>query len=147
MPLLLGLVFVATVLLSGGGIFRVRRVAPWRSASGEVLGESAYTAFGFANPTRKVLANVLLTRSRLVSLERSTAGQVGDEDRGPAGAHLGYTSDVVEVVERYFYRPLRRPLVLLVRQAKRLQSGRLDAYVTYVLITVVAMLAVAVALG
>jgi hypothetical protein len=82
-----------------------------------------------------------------VELERSTAGQVGDEDRGPAGAHLGYTSDVVEVVERYVYRPLRKPLRGLIRQAKRLQSGRLDAYVTYMLVVVVAMLALAAALG
>lgn len=68
------------------------------------------------------------------------AGQVGDEYRGPTGAYLGYTSDVVEVVERYFYRPLRKPLSMLVRQAKRLQSGRSDAYVTYVLVAVVGML-------
>lgn len=147
MPLLFVLVLVAAAALSRGSMFRVRRVAPWRSASGEVVGEPAYTAFGFSNPTRKVLANVLLTRSRLVALERSTAGQVGDEDRGAAGAHLGYTSDVVEVVERYVYRPLRKPSRFVVRQAKRLQSGRLDAYVTYVLIAVVAMLAVAAALG
>jgi hypothetical protein len=44
--------------------------------------------------------------------------------RVPAGAHLGYTTDAVEPVEHYLYRPLR---TLLLR-------GRPDAYLTYTLI-------------
>lgn len=147
MPLLLGAVWLISVLLSRGGLRRVRRVAPWRSASRDVRGDTNYTAFGFANPTRKVLANVLLTRAGLVEVERSSGGRVGDEERGPAGAHLGYTSDVVEVVERFLYRPLRKPTIAVVHAMKRLQSGRLDAYVTYMLLAVVAVLALVVGLS
>jgi NADH dehydrogenase len=63
------------------------------------------------------------------------------------GPQLGYTSDVVEVTEAYFYRPLLRPIMATVRAAKRLQSGRLDAYLAYMLIALVALLALVSALA
>ena len=66
---------------------------------------------------------------------------------GASGARLGYTSDVVEVVETYVYRPVLRPVMALVRAAKRLQSGRLDAYLGYMLIALVALLALVTALA
>ena len=102
---------------------------------------------GFANPTRKVLANVLLTRAELRTVERQTGGRDDDYRRNAAGAHLGYTNDVVELVERFLYRPLLRPLQTVVRNAKRLQNGRLDAYIFYMLIAFVAAIAVVVALS
>ncbi len=107
-----------------------------------MAGENRYTPFGFANPTRKVLANLLLPRSELTVWERQTGGRTGDPHRDAAGAHIGYTNDVVEVVERFLYRPLRLPLLWLVRTAKRMQSGRLDAYLGYMLIALLAVLAV-----
>jgi len=42
---------------------------------------------------------------------------------------------------------LARPMMALVRTAKRLQSGRLDAYLPYMLIALIAILAVVTALG
>jgi hydrogenase-4 component B len=61
--------------------------------------------------------------------------------------HLGYIPDEVELVEDYLYRPLARPVLWLVREAKRLQSGRLDAYLAYMLIALVAVIAVVAALS
>jgi hydrogenase-4 component B len=142
MPLLLLAVLGMSVAFARGRMFAVRRVPAWRSATGGVAGESQYTPFGFANPTRKVLANLLLTRSELTILERETGGRTGDPHRDAAGAHLGYTSDVVEVVERFLFRPLRGPLLLAVRTAKRMQNGRLAAYLGYMLIALIAVLAV-----
>ena len=63
-----------SVAFAGGRMFAVRRVPAWRSATGGVAGENQYTPFGFANPTRKVLANLLLTRSGVEEL-RPQAGQ------------------------------------------------------------------------
>jgi hypothetical protein len=71
----------------------------------------------------------------------------GGEPGAPAVPHLGYVSDVVELVEDYLYRPLARPVLSLVREAKRLQSGRLDAYLGYMLIALVAVIAVVAALS
>ncbi|MGH3547168.1 MAG: proton-conducting transporter membrane subunit [Pseudonocardiaceae bacterium] len=147
MPLLLLAVLGMCVVFGRGRMFAVRRVPAWRSATGGVSGENQYTPFGFANPTRKVLANLLLTRSELTVLERETGGRTGDPHQDAAGAHLGYTTDVVEVVERFLFRPLHRPLLLAVRSAKRLQNGRLDAYLAYMLIALLAVLAVVAGLA
>jgi hypothetical protein len=138
MPSLLVLVAAAAWLASGGRMFRVRRVPAWRSATAGVSGHDSYTAFGFANPARRVLAAVLHTRAAVTRLE------AGDEDgQQPAtAAHVEYSSDVIEITEHYLYRPFRRPFARLVSLAQRLQSGRLDAYLAYMLIALIAVLAV-----
>ena len=61
--------------------------------------------------------------------------------RAAQAPHVGYTSDVIEVVEQYVYRPVLSTVMALVRIAKRLQSGRLDAYLAYMLIALIALLA------
>ncbi|MGW4349992.1 proton-conducting transporter transmembrane domain-containing protein [Streptomyces sp. NPDC004690] len=155
MPLLCAAVCVLLVAASRGGALRVRRVPAWRSASGGVHGDDQYTPFGYANPTRRVLGAVLRTRTRATP-DTGPAPAAGDAP-GPGrtdpvptaatGGTLDYASDVVEVVEVYLYQPFYRPLRALVSVAKRLQSGRLDAYLTYMLIVLVAVLAVVAALS
>lgn len=174
LPALSALVAVAAVLASGGRLLKVRRVPAWRSATGGVQGRSRYTAFGYANPTRRVLAGVLSTRSSLRELafeedraaapgdaplpgvevepdrgstDDSGAGKDGVEpgDRARKAARLGYSADVVEVIEQFLYAPLRSPVAAVVRTAKRLQSGRLEAYLAYMLIALVGVLTVVLA--
>jgi formate hydrogenlyase subunit 3/multisubunit Na+/H+ antiporter MnhD subunit len=170
LPVLAVVVVAGTVLLSAGTVFRIRRVPPWRSASGGVVGDNFYNAFAFATPTRHVLSNVLMTRSQL---RESTASARSAEDAGsvlagpdlPDGHHgielrepmrtVGpaawegaqqqrpvLQTDVVEVVENFLYRPLLPLLRAVVHAAKKVQCGRLDAYVAYLLLTVVALIAV-----
>ena len=163
MPLLALAVLAFTWLVSRARLTRVRRVPAWRSATAGVEGADGYTATGFANPTRRVLATVLHTRAELRPLapsqgtdetEAQPAPGLGHSGAGPVartpgrpGPRLGYTSDVIEVVETYLYRPMLRPVMALVRAAKRLQSGRLDAYLAYMLIALVALLALVTALA
>ena len=132
----------------------MRRVPAWRSATIGVEGADSYTAFGYANPTRRVLAGVLHTRAevREVMLEDDVSDEgSGAPDRPDvspdAAAHLRYASDVMEVVETYLYRPLLGFFMAIVTAAKRLQSGRLDAYLLYMLIALVAVIAVVTALA
>jgi hypothetical protein len=47
----------------------VRRIPAWRSATEGVEGEDCYTSFGDAVPTRRILSNVLLTRTELKRLK------------------------------------------------------------------------------
>ena len=42
-----------TWAVSGRRLLRVRRVPAWRSATVGVEGADSYTAFGYANPTRR----------------------------------------------------------------------------------------------
>jgi hydrogenase-4 component B len=154
MPLLGLAVLAFAWLVSRTRLTRVRRVPAWRSATAGVDGADSYTATGFANPTRRVLATVLHTRAEVRPLDPAP-GVGGSEAGGPeaggpeatAGPRLGYTSDVIEVVETYLYRPMLRPVMALVHAAKRLQSGRLDAYLAYMLIALVALLALVTALA
>ena len=139
LPLMLGLVGLLALGLSGRRLLRVRRVPAWRSATMGVAGADSYTAFGYANPTRRVLASVLHTQAEVVEVEAA-----GDGDQVP---HLRYASDVVEVVETWLYRPVIRLFGAVVAYAKRLQSGRLDAYLLYMLIALVAVIAVVTALA
>jgi hydrogenase-4 component B len=145
MPVLFTATLAAVWLASGRRMSHVRTVPAWRSATAGVDGADEYTPFGYSHPTRKILATVLLTRNELRQIETASGGRTGDEARGAAGAHLGYTTDVVEPVEHYLYRPLRTLLLQAARHAKRLQSGRLDAYLTYMLIALIAVLALVTA--
>jgi hydrogenase-4 component B len=142
MPALFVLVAGAAWLASGRRLLRVRRVPAWRSATAGVSGHDSYTAFGFANPTRRVLAAVLHTRSGVTRLDGASADAGHRHDPDPVMPHIEYRSDVIEVVEDYGYRPLRRPARMLVGLAQRLQSGRLDAYLAYMLVVLLALLAV-----
>ena len=144
LPLMLALVTLLTLGLSGRRLMRVRRVPAWRSATIGVEGADSYTPFGYANPTRRVLASVLHTRTGLEELAPDENGAAaGSTDRGP---HLRFTSDVVEVVESWLYRPVARLFAAVVTTAKRVQSGRLDAYLLYMLIALVAVIAAVTAL-
>ena len=154
MPLMLLLVGLFSLAVSGRRLLRVRRVPAWRSATIGVEGADSYTAFGYANPTRRVLAGVLHTRAevREVMLEDDVSDDgSGAPDRADVSpdtaAHLRYASDVMEVVETYLYRPALGSFMAIVTAAKRLQSGRLDAYLLYMLIALVAVIAVVTALA
>jgi hydrogenase-4 component B len=141
LPAMLALIGLFALAVSRGGLLRVRRVPAWTSASAGTARQAQYTSFGYANPLRRVLANVLRTRS---GLNGAPAPPAPGED-GTAGPLAGYQVDVVEVVERYLYLPLAAGLLAAARQARRLQSGRLDAYLAYMLIALVAVLAVVAA--
>lgn len=139
LPLMLGLVALLALGLSGRRLLRVRRVPAWRSATMGAAGADSYTAFGYANPTRRVLASVLHTQAEVA--------EVAPADDGDQVPHLRYASDVVEVVETWLYRPVIGLFGVAVAYAKRLQSGRLDAYLLYMLIALVAVIAVVTALA
>ncbi|MGW5115288.1 hypothetical protein ACWEQ8_07545 [Streptomyces noursei] len=141
---LLGTAVVAVLLLgaSHGAAAHVRRTPAWRSASGGVHGEDQYTPFGYAHPTRRVLAAVLRTRSSVTTPPARDQDTPTPVTTAATSGPVGYSADVVEVVEAYLYRPLRRSLRALSATAKRLQCGRLDAYLAYMLICLVALLAV-----
>ena len=156
------LVTLATVLVSRGRFLSVRRAPVWRSATPGVHGEDSYNSFAYANPLRHVLANILGTQKEV---DRVEIEPVGLPDAAPApggeGAvatpdeevtegrhqpHVVFKASVAEPIETYLYRPVIAGYLALARAAKRLQSGRLEAYVGYMLVALVAVLIVAAAM-
>lgn len=166
MPVGLVVVFLAAWALSGGRLLRIRRVPAWRSATGGVNGLDHYSAFGYANVLRHVLSNVLEASRSTVPVDSvdtgpgsTEAGARGPDGRSvddgspagpgtpsaapsarPDGPQTEVSVRIVEPVEAYLYRPARIAWLALARQAKRLQSGRLDAYVAYMLIAFLVLL-------
>ncbi|MBS4726852.1 NADH/ubiquinone/plastoquinone (complex I) [Mycobacterium sp. SM1] len=133
LPAMTVVIAVFAAACAGRNPFRARTVPAWSSASPGVDRGVGYTSFAYANPVRNVLSNVLLTRAELAkSVDDATVGYT-------------YRVEVVDLVERYFYRPLAAAVLLVSRSARRLQSGRLDAYLTYLLIAVLAVLTVVIA--
>ena len=139
MPIAFAAVAIGAIAVSRGRYFKVRRAPAWRSATSGVQGPASYTAFGFANPLRHVLANILGTRREEQPLET-----VADNTRGRG--RVEYTTRVVEPVETYLYRPLRVGALAAAKLARRLQSGRLEAYVAYMLFALVVALAITAAM-
>ena len=139
MPIGFVAVGVATLAISRGRLLRIRRVPAWRSATAGVVGPDRYSSFGYANALRHVLGNILGTRRTTVQVARHTEGE------RIVPAHLEVRSQVVEPVETYLYRPARRVFLMVAATAKRLQSGRLDAYITYMLIALLVVLTVVAA--
>ena len=143
-PSMLLVVVAFTWVASGRRMLRVRRVPAWRSATMGVEGADSYTAFGYANPARRVLTSILHTQAELRPVVPDDGEDAAD---APPQPHLEYTSDVIEVVETYLYRPGRGLFGAVVTAAKRLQSGRLDAYLLYMLIALIAVIAVVTAMA
>ncbi len=149
----------ATVLASRGRFLLVRRVPAWRSATPAARGPYSYNAFAYANPIRHVLGNILGTRKAAAAIPgRPPAAPpiTGTETDGPDELEAGpgpresrqlVTARVAEPVESYLYQPLLAGYLAVVRAAKKLQSGRLGAYVGYMLAVLIVVLVVAAALG
>lgn len=144
-PSYAALTIVMAVLFSGRRFWRVRRTPAWTSGSEGAPGRTGYTSYGFANPIRKVLAALLMTRHELRELSPDTDPSATRP--AAASARLGYVVDVTDVVQRYLYRPLLPTVRAVVAAARRLQSGRLDAYMAYMLIALLAVIVVVTALA
>ncbi len=151
-------VLAMVAIVSRGRYLRVRRVPAWRSATAGVSGPSSYTAFGFANPLRHVLANMLGTeRTRVVRHPSAGGGEEHGGGRGGAPtataggaagiAHIESRTRVVEPVEMYLYRPAWNMVSKVADATRRLQSGSLNAYVAYMLVALVIALVVVAVLG
>lgn len=112
----------------------------WRSASAGVSGADRYSSFGYANVLRHVLGNILGTRREVVPIREVVGSTL------PEASHVEVRSIVVEPVEAYLYQPAHRAFLRLSSLAKRLQSGHLDAYVSYMLIALIVVLAVVAAM-
>jgi hydrogenase-4 component B len=145
MPLGLVAVAGATLALSSGRLLRTRRVPAWRSAADPVDGPTHYSAFGYANALRHVLGNVLGTRQETAPVANGDWQTGPGPDARTAGPRLVVLTTVVEPVAAYLWRPLRRLVLAAAALVRRLQSGRLEAYIGYMLVALVAVLALVAA--
>ena len=129
-------VFLVALVFSSGRLLRIRRVVPWRSGSDIDENSTQYSPFGYSNILRHVLRNVL-----------GTTTTVSPDENGEGHFGIKVRSFVTDPFEVYLFRPSRSVFLAVVSTAKRLQSGRLDAYVAYMLVALIVMLTVVSLMG
>lgn len=85
-----------------------------------------YTADGYANIMKSILGIVLRSRKSVqVELPQTR-----------------YVHEVRDPIITYLYRPLGRLLLRLAHAARHLQSGKLNVYIIYMFLVLIALLAV-----
>jgi formate hydrogenlyase subunit 3/multisubunit Na+/H+ antiporter MnhD subunit len=104
----------------------VRRAPVWVTGSGAELAAVQYRPSAYSNPMRVILRGPLGYRSRL-----SAAGAHG----GPS--QLTLDTRVVLAVDRFVYAPATALALRLAARVRALQSGRLSAYLLYMLIALI----------
>jgi NADH:ubiquinone oxidoreductase subunit 5 (subunit L)/multisubunit Na+/H+ antiporter MnhA subunit len=128
----LGFLFVVCGLTGILWIVRGNRraaVSPtW--ASGQLIEPPLlWTSAGFSKPFRLVLEAVLRPQREI---ETTTSGGIVQE--------VSYSGRVPHLIDTHLYRPVTDGALLAASWARRLQSGRLGAYVVYLIGLVVALL-------
>ncbi len=115
-----------------------RRVAPvWVSGTAPPAAAVQYTPAAYSNPVRVVLRG-------LYGLRRSVRAE--GAGRGGAPASFVLETHVVPAFEEFLYRPVSRGALWASAQVRRLQSGKLSAYLLYMLIVLIVVLALIPAL-
>jgi hydrogenase-4 component B len=111
---------------------RVRRAPIWLSGTAPPIAAVQYTPAAYSNPLRVVLRGLYGLRRRLIA----------DPDaRTPEAATLRLETRVVPPFEQFLYGPLATGALRLSAFARRLQSGRLGAYLLYMLLVLIVVLA------
>ena len=131
---LLGLVFLLTRAAPRRAV--ARRPA-WDGGIRRLLPEMTYTATGFSNPVRVIFDAIF--RPTTVEDTRAT---VNEHFR----TAIRHDVEAVHVVDRLALDPARRTLQRAARLLARMHHGRLNAYVAYALLSLLAVL-VAFSLG
>lgn len=104
-----------------------RRAPVWVTGSGAELSAVQYRPSSYSNPIRVVLRGLLGYRSEV--------------ETGTGGVPLVLRTRVVLAVDRFLYRPAASLALRLAAGARRFQSGRLSAYILYMLAVLIVILA------
>jgi formate hydrogenlyase subunit 3/multisubunit Na+/H+ antiporter MnhD subunit len=128
--------FVLTAALLVRVLLRpaVRRAPVWLSGTAPDAAVVQYTPDSYANPIRVVLSSAYRFRRAVVAIPGTT----------PPRWEL--RTEMTPAFEAYLYAPVTRAALRLSSQARRLQSGRLGTYLLYVLVVLLAALALIPAL-
>ncbi len=143
---MIALVLFFAFIMSGGRYFRARVVEPWQSGVGSgdttsrdprsetsvasypasSYSSDGYTASGYANIMKSVLAIVVRSEKSIQGTKRQ----------------MHYMHEVRDPVVTYIYRPSGKLILRAAQASSRLQSGKLNAYIIYMFLVLVALLAV-----
>jgi formate hydrogenlyase subunit 3/multisubunit Na+/H+ antiporter MnhD subunit len=121
---------VAAALVAAARRRPARRAAPWVCGTALAPELVQYSPAGYSNPIRVVLRSVYGFRRRVVVSVSADGEQT-----------LELESSMVAPIEDRIYRPLTTATLALTAYGRRLQSGRLSAYLAYLLFVLLIVLA------
>jgi hydrogenase-4 component B len=124
------LLAVLAVLATRGRKVRrapTRRAPVWVTGSGAELDAVQYRPSAYSNPMRVILRGPLGYRTRLVA-----AAATGD-----ATGQLTLDTRVVLAVDRFLYAPATTLALRIAERVRAFQSGRLSAYLLYMLVALI----------
>jgi hydrogenase-4 component B len=105
---------------------RVRRAPVWVTGSGAELAAVQYRPSSYSNPMRVILRGPLGFRTRLIATATANAD----------GA-LTLDTRVVLAVDRFLYAPATALALAIAERVRAFQSGRLSAYLLYMLVALI----------
>lgn len=124
-----GFAVIAFLIARIGGPNRVRRAPVWVTGSSAELARVQYRPSAYSNPLRYVLRGPLGYQARI-------------ERGAPSAADKPvYVTSVVNIFERYLYRPMSAVALAASSRVRRTQSGHLSTYLLYMLVALIAALA------
>jgi hydrogenase-4 component B len=136
-----GIVVLAVLLLVTGWVVRQllrrrrsHRDEPWAGGVRELFPEMTYSATGFSNPVRVIFDAIL--RPGHPATEETMRGHLSDTSTR--------TEQPPHLVDRLFLDVARRGLLRVAALLARMHHGRVNAYVAYVLATLIVFLILAV---
>jgi hydrogenase-4 component B len=141
------LVALGLALVAGGALLGVRLAADRRLRRGDTWGcgrivqtpRMEYTSTAFAEPLRRIFAELYRPTEDLTV-------DVHPESRYFVQSRT-YRSQIVPWFERYLYAPLVARVGAWAERTRALQSGSAHVYLTYLVVALVALLAIALARG
>ena len=104
----------------------VRRAPVWVTGSGAELAAVQYRPSAYSNPMRVILRGPLGYRTRLLVTKRRNAT-----------TELTLDTRVVLAIDRFLYTPATSLALGISKQVRALQSGRLSAYLLYMLVALI----------
>lgn len=133
--------FVLFVLMMGTVIFlriffgrkQIRMGPSWDCGMPCLEPRMQYTATGYSKPLRRIFS-FLYQPTRRVELETEGYEMLRTAQR--------FESSVTHLFDDRIYRPLGRLMSVLSRKAKRIQTGHIQLYLSYIFITLIILLLV-----
>ena len=130
--LILLLVPLPILIAMAYGMGRSRVSETWGCGLKTLTSRMEYSAAAFSNPLRTVFATVYRPRGRVVATYGAS--------RYFKGAMRADTR-VEPLFEQRLYAPIATFLVMIAYQVKRIQTGSIHAYITYIFATLILLLA------
>jgi len=113
------------------GKLRSRIEMIWACGLEKVNARMQYTAAGFSKPIRMIFSNIYRASHEI---------EISKESSAYFKARIRYELKTESIFHKYFYEPLNKASMYLVIGLRRIQTGHVQTYLTYIFVTLILLL-------